>query len=313
MILPVSEALRSDTHSHYKAAAEASLEYQIGKVEWYLDRVGECLDQQQSSPFSYSIDSRSQFYFDGLIGAMSPLTEYYHAWVVFSRIGTTRHGKVIYKPIKDDSGRNAAIDRMLKSCSVGVTSDEFESSEIILKESREEYVRACEFLWTGRFNELYVVNNYLKHNSMLFDYAPRIDTMRGVTAVPYIYVERPFDSMINESVFKYLFDNEVGVDVVPQDGDYFGRLIAGNVKEVIRRGGFRLCEIDGIEYLKVRNSVGLTIESIYRVARDQLDRVIDEYLSTEGGNITLTDRLRGLKRRIWLRSSTPLSEIVPAP
>ena len=288
MLIPISEILNNDDHYVFKASCENALEYQLKKVLHLTKEVEKGLDDQASGPYFYVTDEKFSYSLDALIHNLSILTEYYHGWVVFSHIGTIFQGKTKYIPLKKDEKLSAEVDKIFKLNSIGVLNSPEKYRGDFYEDCKKAFLNAYDFLFVGKFYEIYVLNNYLKHNTVAMSYAPKAMLGNREVSIPYVYIGKPNDRLLNASVFKTLIDQKPGeCGKLPgiKDG-YFVNIINATARPVCSVGGYNVYHINGLDYLRGGSNVGLSMESIVEVAHElvsNIARFFKESSSTNPG------------------------------
>lgn len=312
MIIPIAEIQHNDVHYEFKASYENALEYQLEKVVHLTKEVEEGLDRQEGSDYWYFADKKFSYCLEALIHNLSILTEYYHGWVVFSHIGTIAHGKTKYKPLRNDDNLNVEIEKLFKSTSIGVLKIARRDEAAYYESCKKAFLHAYDFLFMGRFHELYVLNNYLKHNMIAAAYAPKAVVSGSPISIPYLYINTPNDRLLNASVFKCLLDHEVDNDgkVIALVDNYFVNVVNTTVRVVCNVGGFKVYNINGLDYLKGSASVGLSMESIVEMAHDLVFNVVKVFLSSSKGNVTRETQMSYLVGELSKRSPKTLSKFL---
>ncbi len=312
MLIPISEILNNDDHYKFKASCESSLEYQLKKVLHLTKEVEKGLDDQASSPYWYVTDEKFSYNLDALIHNISILTEYYHGWVVFSYIGTIYHGKTKYQPLRRDEKLNAKIDEIFKSNSIGVLSSPQKYRGDFYEDCKKAFLKAYDFLFVGRFYEIYVLNNYLKHNAVAMSYAPKAIVGNREISIPYVYIGKPNDCLLNPSVFKSLIDHHLDEygKVVDAKDDYFVGIINATARPVCNVGGYKVYSINGLDYLKGGSSVGLSMESIVQMAHELVSNIAKVFIDSSKSNPGRGVALNRLVDEITTRPPKTLTKLI---
>ena len=311
MLIPASE-ISNDDHYMFKASCESSLEYQLRKVVHLTKEVEGGLDDQTSGRYWYVTDEKLSYRLDALIHNLSILTEYYHGWVVFSFIGTNSHEKTKYIPLKRDERLNAEIDKIFKSNSIGVLSSPQKYRGDFYEDCKKAFMKAYDFLFIGKFYEVYVLNNYLKHNAAAMSYAPKAIVDNREISIPYIYIGKPNDRLLNSSVFKSLIDHELdefGKVTISKD-DYFLNIIKATARPVCSLGGYKVYNINGLDYLKGGSSVGLTVESIVEMAHELVSNIVKVFVDGSKSDSDRAPKLNRLVDEINTRPPKTLTKLI---
>lgn len=312
MIIPIAEIQHNVDHYEFKASYENALEYQLEKVVRLTKEVEKGLDEQEGSDFWYFADKKFSYSLETLVHNLSILTEYYHGWVVFSHIGTIAHGKTKYKPLRNDENLDVEIDKIFKSTSIGVLKIAQRDEVAYYESCKRAFLQAYEFLFMGRFHELYVLNNYLKHNMIAAAYAPKAVVSGSPISIPYLYINTPNDRLLNPSVYKCLLDHEIDNDgkVIALADNYFVNIVNATIRFVCNVGGFKVYNVNGVDYLKGSTSVGLSMESIVEMAHDLVLNIVKVFLSSSKGNETRELQMSYLVGELTKRSPKTLSKIL---
>ncbi|TDQ36704.1 hypothetical protein DFQ45_11185 [Thiopseudomonas denitrificans] len=268
MLLPIKEISNCEAHHQFVASYNSSLMYQLQKVLYLTKEVETYLDIQSNSSRWYIDDPRLSYSLDNLINNLSVLTEYYHGWIIFCHIGTTVHKKVKYTLVKNDSELDTYIEEIFKRHSIGILQNK-ENTGAYYKKCKAEFMRAYEYLLTGKAHEVYVINNFLKHNAITMKYAPKIFIDDNLISAPYIHINKPEDLLLNNSIFKSLFDHDLeNNDTSSNTKNYYTELINSSVKHICNIGGIKIYNINGLDYFISDSTVGLSIESILQVSHE---------------------------------------------
>lgn len=312
MLIPISEILSNDDHYVFKASCENALEYQLKKVLHLTKKVEKGLDDQASGPYFYVTDDKFSYDLDALIHNLSILTEYYHGWVVFSHIGTNSQGKAKYVPLKKDEKLSAEIDKIFKLNSIGVLSSPQKYRGDFYEDCKKAFLKAYDFLFIGKFHEVYVLNNYLKHNTVVMSYAPKAMLGNREISIPYVYIGKPNDRLLNASVFKSLIDHELDeCGKLPGiKDDYFVDIINATAQPVCSVGGYKVYNVNGLDYLKGGSNVGLSMESIVEVAHELVSNIARVFIDGSRTNPDREIKLNRLVDEITKRPPKTLAKLV---
>jgi len=312
MLIPISEIQNNSDHYKFKAAYDLALEYQLEKVLYFSKEVERGLDQQANHmPWCIS-DKRFSYDLDALIHNLSILTEYYHSWVVFSYIGTTAHEKTKYVPLKNDQERDAKIDKIFKANSIGVLKISQNYRGDFYKDCKKSFIQAYEFLFVGKFYEVYVLNNYIKHNIVAMSYSPKVIFGDRQMSFPFLYIDKPFDRLLNSSVLKWLIDCNLDINgkVIGSNDDYFVDIINTTGHSLGKIGSYNIYHINGIDYLKSDAIVGISIESIVEMAHELVLNIVEFFMNEAKGIFPSEEKLRRLVNEIKMRSPKTINKLL---
>lgn len=312
MLLPIAQIQDIDEHYAFKTSYDSALKYQLNKILHLTKEVENHLDKQFSDPHWYIRDKTFSYNLDNLINNLSTLTEYYHCWVIFSHIGTIKYGKAKYVPLKNDGKIDSELKKIFEAHSIGVLENYNGDNDAYLNACRETFMHAYDFLFVGKFHELYVLNNYLKHNMITLDYAPKMIVCGEKISVPYIYIERPCDRLLNSSVFKCLLDHELDQDgkVTEATNNYYAEIINSTTRNLCKMGGYDVYNINGIDYLKGSSSVGICVESIVEIAHDLVSNIVKIVMGSSKTDESWRQELSSVVNKINARSPKTLNKLI---
>ncbi|MEW5624435.1 hypothetical protein ABGT18_24430 [Pseudomonas putida] len=312
MLIPPLELKDSYDHHMLRASCENSLDYQLRKVLHITKEVEKGLDAQAKDRYWYVADEMLSYNLDALIHNLSILTEYYHSWVVFCFIGTNSIEKTKYRPLKKDKNLNAEIDKIFKSTSIGVLKSPERYRGDFQGDCKKAFMKAYDFLFIGKFYEVYVLNNYLKHNAAAMKYAPKAIMGNREISVPYIYIGKPNDRLLNSSVFKSLIDCEFdGSGKTPDTkDDYFLDIINATIRPVCSLGGYKVYNINDLDYLKGSSHVGLPVESIVELAHELFSNISKVFIDGSKRDLDRESKLNRMIDEIKTRTPKTLTNLV---
>lgn len=311
MILPPREILNNDEHYQFKCEANQSIEYQLEKLIFLSGKLGDFLDTQEKIDYHYFTDKEYKYAIDSIIHNYSTLIEYYYSWVIYSHIGTIKHKKLTYKPIKNiDEEIDSRIDSVFKEHCVGVLKES--KSGHYYSKCKDAFVDAFGFLFVGKFHEIYVLNNFSKHNRILSSYAPKLKYNDQLISSPYVYISKPTGPLLNDSILKCFFKYDINSShKIEKDRDnYFVGLFNSNSKHVCSIGPMKIYDVNRIEYIASNDFSGILVESILDVAIDLCLKIIDKVVESEPGNISRNENLNNLRSKALSRSPKTLSNVL---
>ncbi|RBQ29303.1 hypothetical protein [Aliarcobacter vitoriensis] len=277
MILSLIE--RHDIENTYEKVCdvELSLVYQIKKIQDLCKKVESELDKPRETWYIGLTDFEHNV--DFLINSFSVLIEYYHSWVIQQRIGLSKPDiKIDYKPIK--KGDYDLVDKVLKKYGVGKT-DRPELYDFDLYEKcKFRYLSDMSFFFIGKNHEIFVLNNYIKHNHMLKDYAPRVILENENFSFAYLYIHDYCANLLNNSLLRHLLNHTLDEIKDSFHDEYYKNYVIESNNESYRLLNLDIIVINGLEYIKSSDFVGLSIESLLESIKlasiDILDVMIDE-------------------------------------
>jgi hypothetical protein len=186
--------------------------------------------------------------------------------------------KIEYKAIEKNN--NNLVDKVLKEYKVGKT-DRPELYDFDLYEKcKMRYLSDMSFFFIGKNHEVFVLNNYIKHNSMMKGYAPRIKVENEEFSFAYVYIDNIHTKLLNRSLLKYLSSHNLNDIKDSLNDEYYKNYVTENNCSLHKINGLDIIVINGLEYVKSSNSIGLTIESLLESIKlasiDILNVMIDE-------------------------------------
>mgnify|MGYP006316015675 FL=1 len=258
-------------------AIESSLKYQIKKTRDLCEKVELELDKPRNTWYINSTDF--EYNVDFLINSFSVLIEYYHSWVIQKRIGLSKPDiKIHYKAI--EKGDYDSVDRVLKKYRVGKT-DKSELYDFDLYEKcKSRYLSDMSFFFIGKNHEVFVLNNYIKHNRMMRGYAPRAILENEKFSFAYLYIDNNCANLLNRSLLRYLSNHNLDEIKNSFDDKYYNNYVIESSDESYSLLNLDIIVINGLEYVKSNDFIGLTIESLLESIKlasiDILNVMIDE-------------------------------------
>lgn len=263
-----------------KTFYEISLEYQLSKLMFFRDQFVSMLNRPRNTNY---IEDDCRYYHDIIINNAATLAEYYLPYVIYSIIGT-----ILPEPLAPRfDGFRKNIDRtsydeakleIFKRYKIGVL---LKSRE----DYKEEYRKRChntfdssmKFLIDGSYDIIYILNNYIKHNSMNFDYAPLSRTSSGkLRSNLFLRFTADQQFMLGDSILKnlisYSYDNIIDNDSkkLILDGAELTRI--GNLGYII------LLENNNILYTKGNSSAGVTSESLLNLINKLMMKILENMI-----------------------------------
>ncbi|EFH2748663.1 TPA: hypothetical protein ACGQGH_004526 [Escherichia coli] len=306
MIIPPNEILNDALHYHFKAEANIALEYQINKTVFFCKKLEELLDKPRETHYLSEIES--SYYLDSIINNHSTLIEYYYAWIILSLIGTSESAvKTIYRPIKEKD-IDEEIVKIFKAHSIGVLKKTNGNHEKYYEKCRNTFKDAFEFLLVGECHELYVLNNYLKHNRMPFGYAPITKVKGELISAPFLYIHNESSILLQNSIIKGIFKSE-HEKPVNNHQRYFNEIIERNQEEIANIGAIKVFKVNKLEYVHSNSFSGILLESILSTAYDLIKNIIRVQRNYDKGNITLMSKLDKIEKMIMEREPKTLSSL----
>lgn len=264
---------------------ELSLTYQIKKIRDLCVKIEFELDKPRDTWYINSTDFEHNV--DFLINSFSVLIEYYHSWVIQQRIGLSKPDiKINYEAI--EKGNYDSVHKVLKKYGIGKT-DRPELYDFDLYEKcKSRYLSDMSFFFIGKNHEVFVLNNYIKHNNMMRGYAPRIKVEDEKFSFAYVYIDDIHTKLLNRSLLKHLSNHNLDEIKDSFHDEYYKNYVIENNYNLYPIKGSDIIVINGLEYVKSSNSIGLTIESLLESIKlasiDILNVMIDEGI-TDGTDI----------------------------
>ena len=292
-------------------AIESSLKYQIKKTRDLCEKVELELDKPRNTWYINSTDF--EYNVDFLINSFSVLIEYYHSWVIQKRIGLSKPDiKIDYKAI--EKGDYDSVDRVLKKYRVGKT-DKSELYDFDLYEKcKMRYLSDMSFFFIGKNHEVFVLNNYIKHNRMMRGYAPRAILENEKFSFAYLYIDNNCANLLNRSLLRYLSNHNLDEIKNSFDDKYYNNYVIESSDESYSLLNLDIIVINGLEYVKSNDSIGLTIESLLESIKlasiDILNVMIDELNCKGITGGTEMDNFLTLKNDFKTRNPKTISNLL---
>lgn len=311
MILSYNE--RKEVENFYRISTDVhlSLKYQLKKMKNLCEKVEVELDTPRDT--YYITSNEFDYNVDFLINGFSTLIEYYHTWVIQKLIGLAKPNiKISYKAIK--KGDDKSIDDVLKKYGVGVTDKPELYNFDFYEECKTKYLSAMNFLFVGKCHEIFVLNNYIKHNHMMRGYAPLTILDGKGFSFPYLYIDGGRGELLNRSLLRYLLNHPLDEFIDNVDDEYYKDYVSSNSNVSYTMGGIDIVVVNGLEYVRGGNSIGLSIESILEtisLASVNILNVMTSELLDEGiTGGTDTDDFTALKNSFSARKAKTIHNLL---
>lgn len=281
-----------------KVSIELSLENQLNKLMFFSNKVNDILIKERSTYYIPEKDFR--YYLETLINNFSTLIEYFNSYLFYSIMGTVKTDpvKLIYKYIdlNNIESNEKNMEKIFKKLSIGVINGK-ENQELILQ-CQNSYFKNSKILFSKKYHELYVLNNFIKHNSMLLDYAPRIKFNNEFISFSYIRIENENNYLLQDSVL-LLLSNFPYNEVLDEKKISPKKPISNNIfYSFFSLGSIKLINKNGIDYNKATGSIGITVESILDVTYSLCLDILKAIKENQHHDITLNTRLSTLESEI---------------
>ncbi|MCU8005729.1 hypothetical protein [Shewanella sp. SM96] len=249
-----------------------SLECQIKKIKILSEVIETELDKPRDTWYVNSIDHNIDF----LINGFSTLIEYYHTWVLQKYIGLIKPDcKISYKAIgKDDV---ELIGKLMEKYNVGITNCPDLYSFNFYEKCKSKYISAMSQFFIGKNHEIFVLNNYIKHNHMMRSYAPLSILDNEHFSFPYLYIDNNRGHLLNRSLFRHLIDLSVDDVINGFDYEFYGSYVSSDVT-AYKMGGLDIIVINGLEYVKGGRTIGISIESMLETIKYACVGILDVML-----------------------------------
>ncbi|HIF9081163.1 TPA: hypothetical protein ACX6NP_002033 [Photobacterium damselae] len=287
-----------------------SLKYQLKKIKRISELIEIELDKPRNTWYINSVDF--DYNIDFLINGFSTLIEYYHTWVLQQYIGLIKpECKISYKAI--DKNNVELIEQLIKKYKVGITNCPELYSFDFYEKCKSKYMSAMTPFFIGKNHEIFVLNNYIKHNHMARSYAPLSILDNEHFSFPYLYIDDNQGRLLNRSLFRHLLDLSVDDVINGLDSEFYGPYVSNSEVTTYKMGGLYIIVINGLEYVKGCTSIGISIESMLETIKyacvDILDVMLEEQRCsgiTAGTNI---DHFTMLKSSFMERKAKTLSNV----
>ncbi|MBN7764361.1 hypothetical protein [Pectobacterium brasiliense] len=303
MLIPPNEILDNHFHYHFKAETEIALLHQIKKLCFFCKKLETILDKNRLT--HYIAEEECSYYVESIINNHSTLIEYYYSWIIISLIGTISPSeKIIYKPIKEIE-KEKQIEQIFKKHSIGVLVKTNTDEKQYLDKCKNLFLEAFSFIFIGKNHEIYVLNNYLKHNRMPFDYAPKTVYEENPISVPFLYIHDECKSLLQESIIKELFNTDP--KTTTDSRNQFREIINEKSQKLHEMGNIKIIKINDIEYVQCRSFSGITIESILKTVYSLINDIFSIQKKYQKGEITLMQKIEKIEILIKERKPKTLS------
>ncbi|MCX9106186.1 hypothetical protein [Aeromonas veronii] len=311
MILSPRERSNIENTFEIVCNANLSLEYQLEKIKRISELIEAELDKPRDTWYVNSVDF--DYNIDFLINGFSTLIEYYHTWVLQQCIGLIKpECKIKYEAI--DKNKIELIQKLMKKYKVGITNCPELYRFNFYEKCKSKYMSAMTPFFIGKNHEIFVLNNYIKHNHMARSYAPLSILDNEHFSFPYLYIDNNRGRLLNRSLFRHLLDLSVDDVINGFDSDFYGSYVSNSEVTTYKMGGLDIVVINGLEYVKGGTSIGISIESMLETIKhacvDILDMMLEEQHCsgiTAGTNI---DHFTMLKSSFMERKAKTLSNVI---
>jgi hypothetical protein len=304
---------RNKIENFYAIGADVhlSLQYQLKKMKNLCEKVEIEIDKPRDT--YYIASNEFEYNVDFLINGFSTLIEYYHTWVIQKSIGLANPNvKISYKAIKKDDDKS--IDNVLKKYGVGKTEQPELYKFDFYEKCKSKYLSAMNFLFVGKCHEIFVLNNYIKHNHMMRGYAPLTILDGKGFSFPYLFIDNMRGNLLNRSLLRYLLNHPLAEVVDNIDDEYYKNYLSDNSSANYTMGGMEIIVVNGLEYVKSSNSIGLSIESILETISlasiDILNVMINELVSEGITGGTDTNTFLALKNSFKARKAKTINNLL---
>ncbi|AOR59341.1 hypothetical protein [Pectobacterium parmentieri] len=293
MILPGYEP-RSATIPA-KIDYELSLEYQLEKVIWCAEKFSTRLREDRHSN---DLENESYFLFDTLINNIATLTEYYFSNVIYSLIGT-----ILDKPQKiefrgfDNSNYIHKKNDIFKRFKIGeLTKGSDVEKKTYLNRCSEHFDKYLEFIISGRYDILYEINNYIKHNARLRGFWLKSGSSKD-EFIKYHFLRFTAD---NEFLFKdKIIKGLLSIDYDEAIQDNFELVLKNRKYNPVKKyGSFVFFANDDVVYVRGPKGAGLTSNSIVKKSYQLCLEIINTLIASKTGQITVLEKLNSFKEVI---------------
>lgn len=311
MILSYHERNKIENFYAIGADVHLSLQYQLKKMKNLCEKVEIEIDKPRDT--YYIASNEFEYNVDFLINGFSTLIEYYHTWVIQKSIGLANPNvKISYKAIKKDDDKS--IDNVLKKYGVGKTEQPELYKFDFYEKCKSKYLSAMNFLFVGKCHEIFVLNNYIKHNHMMRGYAPLTILDGKGFSFPYLFIDNMRGNLLNRSLLRYLLNHPLAEVVDNIDDEYYKNYLSDNSSANYTMGGMEIIVVNGLEYVKSSNSIGLSIESILETISlasiDILNVMINELVSEGITGGTDTNTFLALKNSFKARKAKTINNLL---
>lgn len=273
-----------------KVEYEIAIEYQLEKIIYFSDAF---MFHFLNDKHPNDLYDDSYFQLDTVITSVATLAEYYFSNIIYSVIGT-----VIQEPLathfsglingKYEEKKKKVFDRY----QLGVLTKYKEiNQDNYLSECNNIFDETLKFILSGKYDVLFDINNYIKHNNRIRGFCLKIchDFQR------YHYIRFPTETafMLKSSMLKDLLEadfNELN------DIDKKTYILNGLEFEYVNKtGSIYYIKNNDIIFVKGSESAGITTNSLMKLSYDLCINIIDVIIDSDPGAITRLKKLNHIK------------------
>lgn len=297
MLLPAYEPRMATIPA--KVDYELSLEYQLKKVMWCAEKL---TSQMLNDKHVNDLEDESYYMVDTLLNNVATLTEYYFSNVIYSLIGT-----ILDKPKKIEFrgfDKNNYEKRKKKII------DEFKIGKLTQGDDifRKKYSEICsenidqyfQFLKDGRYEILYELNNYSKHNSRLRGFFPKAMGNKN-----HEYIKLHFLRFTEDNLFLLkdaIITNLLKIDYQNQvAGKNSVNILDKEFKVVNNLGHITFLSDHTVTYSIGPSCAGITTNSLIYKSYQLCSEITEILLKSNTGEITRLKELEKLKEELVLK------------
>lgn len=273
MIIFDKDAVKDHKICQYRTSANMALEYQCKKVLYLMKEIDSHLEACKSGSKHYITSKEFHYHLDFLFSSFSTLMEYYYSWVIFSFVGSYKPNKIVFRGVPEGGQKfDDLIEKLLKQHLVKQLPAER------LDEARTLLADALSIMSYGWVKEFLSVNNYMKHNSIVQTYAPKIICSDRLYTVVFLYVHSFSGDYINNSTWKRILLSEVNDS---SKGDVSKDIFEEEL--VLKVGDLSIVELLGIEFIQSKGFAGISIHSVMRLMSRMCRDINDIYQRKDYG------------------------------
>ncbi|AUK04288.1 TPA: hypothetical protein N8237_005410 [Escherichia coli] len=285
-LLPEYEDAEVSTKSLY----EISLKHQIEKLLFFREKFVTSLNRPRYTNY---VEPDCEYFFDSVINNSAALAEYYLPYIIYSIIGTTltppqrpwfskfknKCGEDGYQKAKSALFSKYEIGILIKSTSI--------DNEIYLKKCHDLFDKSIETIIEGKYDIIFTLNNYIKHNSMTFCYAPLSNTSDDkCKSNLFLSFTKDQCFMLEDSILNTLISSDLN------ETNNTGEIIDINGMKFTNKGSIgaaKLLENNNIIYIKCNEFTGIMAENLLELIDDMIRTIVNNVISNAKGQTTTSE------------------------
>lgn len=292
MFLPDNEQKTNTTGA--KVGFEISLEYQLAKLLW-------CSETFESNFYKdrdvNDLEDHTYFTLDNLINNAATLIEYYYSNVIYSLIGTALEApkKIEFRSF-DKNNYLVRKAKIFKEFKIGeLTHSDDDARKKHAAYCNRQFDIYLDFILNGKYDLLFEINNYVKHNGRLYGFwLKRLSQRSDFYKYHFINFEEQHSFLLkNNTIRKLLL---LDYDEFEEKGvsNYLNKK---SYELLGRHGTFIYFKEEDWVFVKGLKRVGITTLSlITKIHQLSLD-ILNHLITSKPGQTSVIKKLEFLKDR----------------